>query len=126
MALRYRVIYANRSISKIFSKGMCHPFFFRGRSLDYASVIEKVERLAAGAGSDPSIASIDKIIRILDLSTGERRTYTLTGPDKADPSHGLISIFSPLGSALLSSRAGEVVKVIMMGFERKVRIIDVQ
>lgn len=123
MTLRNGVIYANRSIGRILSKGMCYPFFFRGRPMDYASVIEKVERMAA---SDPSVATINKIIRIVDLSTGERRTYTLTGPNKASPRHGLISVFSPLGSGLLSSRAGEVVKVIMMGIERKVRIIDVQ
>lgn len=126
MALRSRVIYANRSVGKIFSKGMCHPFFFRGRPVDYASVVEKIEELAAGAGGDPSVASIDKMIRIVDLSTGERRTYTLTEPGKANPRRGLVSIFSPLGAALLSSKVGEVVKVVMMGFEKEVRIIEVQ
>lgn len=126
MSLRCRVISANRSIDRILSKSMCHPFFFRGRSIDYASVIEKVERLAAGGESDPGVVSVDKVIRIVDLSTGERRTYTLTAPDKAKPHYGFISIFSPLGSALLSSRVGDVVKVVVMGFERKVRIIYVQ
>ncbi|WP_299231323.1 GreA/GreB family elongation factor [uncultured Halomonas sp.] len=120
------MIYANRSVGKIFSKGMCHSFFFRGRPVDYASVVEKIEELAAGAGGDPSVASIDKMIRIVDLSTGERRTYTLTEPGKANPRRGLVSIFSPLGAALLSSKVGEVVKVVMMGFEKEVRIIEVQ
>ncbi|NWN84054.1 MAG: GreA/GreB family elongation factor [Halomonas sp.] len=120
------MIYANRSVGKIFSKGMCHPFFFRGRPVDYASVVEKIEELAAGAGGDPSVASIDKMIRIVDLSTGERRTYTLTEPGKSNPRRGLVSIFSPLGAALLSSKVGEVVKVVMMGFEKEVRIIEVQ
>ena len=75
---------------------MRHPFFFRGRPIDYASVISRVENLADGTGSELPRAAINCTIRYLDLSSGKRQIITLTNPADANPSAGLVSIFSPL------------------------------
>jgi len=42
-----------------------------------------------------------------DLDTNEETTHTLVYPDESDPSHGKISILSPVGTAMLGYRAGD-------------------
>lgn len=115
----------SRYLNYLFTKGMRHPFFFRGRPLDYASVIGRVEKLANHVGSAQRRACVDCTIRFIDLTSGKRQMITLANPTKADPSAGLVSILSPLGAALLSSCVGDVVGVQVLGMERKVRVLDI-
>lgn len=123
MARRHFILKKSGYLDYLFTKGMRHPFFFRGRPVDYASVISRVENLAAGSGLTQ--AAINCTIRYLDLSSGKRQVITLTQPTEANPSAGLVSILSPLGSALLSSAEQEVVGVRILGMERKLRVLDV-
>ncbi|WP_299313499.1 GreA/GreB family elongation factor [uncultured Halomonas sp.] len=104
---------------------MRHPLFFRGRPIDYASVISRLDNLADGTDAGQPRAAINCTIRYLDLSSGRRQIVTLAHPTDANPSAGLVSIFSPLGSALLSSAEQEVVGVRILGMERKLRVLDV-
>ncbi|AML53004.1 hypothetical protein RC74_18635 [Falsihalocynthiibacter arcticus] len=39
-----------------------------------------------------------------------RRTFRIVGEDEADPAHGLIAPYSPLGDALLSAELGSIVE----------------
>ncbi|MGM0915852.1 MAG: GreA/GreB family elongation factor [Pseudomonadota bacterium] len=123
MARRHFILKKSGYLDYLFTKGMRHPFFFRGRPVDYASVISRVENLAVGSGLTQ--AAINCTIRYLDLSSGKRQVITLTNPTEANPSAGLVSILSPLGSALLSSAEQEVVGVRILGMERKLRVLDV-
>lgn len=123
MARRHFILKKSGYLDYLFTKGMRHPFFFRGRPIDYACVISRVENLAAGSGL--TRAAINCTIRYLDLSSGKRQVITLTQPTEANPSAGLVSILSPLGSALLSSAEQEVVGVRILGMERKLRVLDV-
>lgn len=50
-------------------------------------------------------------VQIEDAETGEQRTYTLLGPDEAEPSKGSISVLSPVGRALLGKFEGDEVSV---------------
>jgi len=54
--------------------------------------------------------TIGSIVALKD-STGKRSTYTIVGSMEADPAHGAISNASPVGSALLGKRVGEVAEV---------------
>jgi transcription elongation GreA/GreB family factor len=47
----------------------------------------------------------------LQFDDGAQRRYQLVGEDEADPPAGLISWISPVGSALIGRRAGDVVPV---------------
>lgn len=125
LARRRFILKKTGYLDRLFTRGMRHPFFFRGRPIDYASVISRVESLADGTVADRPRAAINCTIRYLDLSSGKRQIITLTNPADANPSAGLVSIFSPLGSALLSSAKQEVVGVRILGMERKIRVLDV-
>lgn len=123
MARRHFTLKKFKYLDYLFTKGMRHPFFFRGRPVDYACVIGRIEDLASGNGL--TRAAINCTIRYLDLCSGKRQIITLATPSDANPSAGRVSILSPLGAALLSSAEQEVVAVRVLGMERKLRVLDV-
>ncbi|HUX35899.1 MAG TPA: transcription elongation factor GreA [Candidatus Paceibacterota bacterium] len=47
---------------------------------------------------------------VLDAG-GKQKTFQILGPNETDPAHGRISYKSPLGSALINKREGDVVKI---------------
>lgn len=50
-------------------------------------------------------------VTVEDMETGERKTFTLLGPDEADHTKGTISIESPVGRALLGKQEGDEISV---------------
>lgn len=50
-------------------------------------------------------------VGIEDIETGERKEFLLLGPDEADYAKGSVSVFSPLGQALLGKEEGDEVMV---------------
>lgn len=68
---------------------------------------------------DPERLGSDKIIfgatvRLADLDTDQEREYTLVGPDETDfipKGKNAISVFSPVGRALLGKEVGDEVTV---------------
>ncbi len=66
---------------------------------------------------DTAVLRSDKVIfgatvELLDLETDEERRYTLVGPDETDfAGKGAISVFSPVGRALLGKNVGDEASV---------------
>ncbi len=50
-------------------------------------------------------------VEMEDVDSGEAKTYTILGPDEADPTKGSISFLSPVGQALLGREEGDEVSV---------------
>lgn len=50
-------------------------------------------------------------VTVEDIDSGEKREFTLLGPDEAEPARGSISILSPVGKALLGKEAGDEVTI---------------
>ena len=50
-------------------------------------------------------------VEMENVDNGETKTYTILGPDAADPTKGSISFLSPVGQALLSREVGDEVSV---------------
>jgi transcription elongation factor GreA len=57
-------------------------------------------------------AKLGSTVVLLEIATGEKRTYTLATKNEANPANGKISIVSPLGKAVLFQHEGDVVKVV--------------
>ncbi len=73
-------------------------------------------RLALYQVIDLDTLSGDKVIfgstvEVEDVDSGESRTFTILGPDEADPDKGSISFLSPVGQALLGQEVGDAVSV---------------
>lgn len=46
-------------------------------------------------------------VEVEDVDSGEKKSFTILGPDEADPGTGSISFLSPVGQALLGKEEGD-------------------
>ena len=97
-------------------------------------IVEKLTqiqyKLADVTVVDPSQLKTDAAIlgtrvTVKDLSTGGQDTYTLVGPDEADPVSGKISMESPLGRAFLGRKPKEKVTAALPAGPREFLILAV-
>jgi transcription elongation factor GreA len=65
-------------------------------------------------------------VRVRDLASGERLDFQLVGPLEGDPSAGRISVASPLGSAIVGLRRGEIVEVHAPRGMRRFKVLAVE
>lgn len=86
------------------------------RILMNAQIIETAAAGTAGLGSK---------VGLHDLEFGEKLTITLVGAFEADPINDLISVASPLGSALLDRAQGETIEVETPGGIQKYKILSI-
>ena len=56
----------------------------------------------------PDIVTMHSQVLLQDVHTGLRSTITLCYPGHAEPAAGLVSVLSPVGSALLGLRVGSI------------------
>ena len=76
--------------------------------IDYQ--INHAEIIKTGKSSKVRIGSLVTI-----KTAGGEKTYTILGASETDPTKGIISHQSPLGSTLLGKNVGDVVKVGKVG-----------
>jgi transcription elongation factor GreA len=69
--------------------------------------------------------SIGSKVKILFMDTKEELSYHIVGSTEADPSRQKISNESPVGSALMDKKAGEVVEVIIPDGKLKIKILEI-
>ena len=70
--------------------------------------------------------TLGSIVKVLDLEFEEEDTYEIVGSQEANPKAGRISDDSPVGRALHTHRAGDVVTVAAPGGEIQLKIISVE
>lgn len=56
------------------------------------------------------VITMNSIVRVRDLGSGEKKDYTLVFPSDARIEEGKISILSAIGTALIGYRVGDVVE----------------
>lgn len=96
--------------------------FVEGRIGELERVLAEAEVLEVSP--TPGVVSAGSTVVVRD-EHGEER-YTLVGPFEADPRQGLISIESPVGSALVGRRAGEVIEVDTPAGRQRLQVIAVE
>jgi len=65
------------------------------------------------------------VVTLLDLDTQEKLTYQLLGPDDADIDTGSISIYSPVGSAIVGNVVGGKFTVALPRGDRHLEVIGI-
>jgi regulator of nucleoside diphosphate kinase len=85
------------------------------RELERGTEVESTE-------VEPDVVTMNSTLRVTDLDTNASHLYTIVFPADADFEKGRISILSPLGTALLGYRAGDVVTWEMPRGTRRLRI----
>jgi len=71
------------------------------------------------------IVTVDRLVRVKELSSGQETSYRLVAPDKAKRKNNTISILSPIGVAMLGYRQGALVRWEMPDGIREFRIEEV-
>jgi regulator of nucleoside diphosphate kinase len=69
-----------------------------------------------------NVVTMRSQVRIHDLKNNERENYTLVYPEEADINAGKLSVLAPLGTALLGTRAGQVVRFNAPAGQRRLRV----
>jgi regulator of nucleoside diphosphate kinase len=89
-----------------------------------AAELERAQLLTRDA-IPSGVVAMGSCVQVLDLTSGERRTYTLVYPGDSNPPEGRISVLAPLGTALLGYRQGDEIEWLMPGGLRRLRIENV-
>jgi transcription elongation factor GreB len=89
---------------------------FLTKRLDSAVVVRPEE-----LGGD--VVRFGAVVEVRD-EDGQAKTYTLVGPDEADPAKGKLSFQSPLGQALMKRKVGDVVLVKRPAGEIELEIVS--
>lgn len=81
-----------------------------------AKIKDLESRLSMAEIIDPSTLPRDRVVfgakvHLLNLDTDEEENYQLVGPDESDLEQKKISVFSPLGDALLGKKVDDVATV---------------
>lgn len=71
------------------------------------------------------IVQIGSQVKLYDEEFDEELEYTILGSTESDPAHGIISNISPVGSALLGKKKGDVIKVKTDGSEITYKILAI-
>lgn len=71
------------------------------------------------------LALFGTVVSLLDLNTQEKDTYQLLGPNDADYDTGSISIYSPVGDAILGLSVGDKSSVTIPSGDYHFEVIDI-
>jgi regulator of nucleoside diphosphate kinase len=101
----------------------------RGRGVLVDFLIDELERaeLVPAAEVGHKVVTMNSRVRIMDPDTGESRTITLVYPGEEDSLRGKVSIFTPLGTALLGLPEGARMEWRTLdGRTKSVSVLEVQ
>jgi len=78
------------------------------------------------SNSVPSdVVTMNSRVRLRDMDSGEIEVYTLVYPSMSDPGENRISVLAPVGTAIVGSRAGDVIEWPVPAGRRRLFVEDV-
>ena len=84
----------------------------------YAKIIDKND-------IDKDIVSIGSKVVVLAMEFDEEETYAIVGSTEADPYENKISNVSPVGSALIGKKVGDVIEVIVPAGALNYKVVNI-
>ena len=96
----------------------------RWEELHIIALAEELEsaEVVEPEGVPPDVVTMRSRVRVLDMVSGERATYTICYPVEASLEAGRLSVLAPIGTALLGYREGDVVEWPVPGGVRVLKI----
>jgi transcription elongation factor GreA len=71
------------------------------------------------------VVRVGSKVTVVEEGSDEPETYSIVGPHEANPASGRISNESPIGSALLGARLGQIVSIQIPAGEIRLRIHEI-
>jgi len=103
----------------------------KANSLRWAMFSDDLRRAVSRAKVVPTarvpgdVVTMRSRVRLSDLTREREEVYTLVYPEEADLTQGKLSVLSPLGTALLGARVGDVVSLVTGTGPRTIKIRSV-
>jgi transcription elongation factor GreA len=98
--------------------------FFEGRIQEIKRILQNAIIIEPNQG-DRDIVSIGDTVTLQEEGE-EPETYQIVGAKEADPKNGRISNESPIGSAVLGKRVGDVVQIQTPAGQLSLKIISIK
>lgn len=89
-----------------------------GKELDQAIVVEP--KKVPG-----NVVTMNSIVRVRDMTTGEEQTFLLTFPEKAGFKGKAVSILAPMGIALIGYSEGDILEWELPSGNVKIQIAEI-
>ena len=77
-------------------------------------------------GAKSAVVEVGSIVKVRAGASRKLDTYTIVGSAEAAPAEGRISNESPVGSALLGKKAGDVVEFTVPAGTQKIKVVSVR
>ncbi len=71
------------------------------------------------------LVTMNSLVRLRDLDRGEMKTYKLVYPDEAQGDKRNLSVLSPIGTAIIGCRAGDLIEWSVSNTHARFRVEDV-
>jgi transcription elongation factor GreA len=98
--------------------------FLEGRIKELEDSLRRAQVIDHDGRADK--VRVGSVVTIVEEGYDDSETYTIIGVHEADPGNGRISNESPLGSALLGAKLGQVVKVLTPAGEVNFRVSHIE
>lgn len=98
--------------------------FLEGEIVQIESTLRHAQVISA-ADIDGKQVLVGAVVELKDLDNKKKITYSIVGPNEADPFSGKISNESPIGTALMNKAVGESVTITTPRGEKHLKILEV-
>lgn len=98
--------------------------FVEGRIQELEAYLDNVEIIDEHQNKDS--VSIGSIVKIFDVDMAEEMVFRIVGSQESDPDTGKISNNSPIATALLGHKVGDVVTVEAPNAEYDLKILELE
>jgi len=92
---------------------------------DYPTALEAElgkARIVPAGKVPPDVVTMNSVVRLCDVDSGEVEDYELVFPAHADVSANRISVLAPVGTAILGYRVGDVIEWRVPAGLRRLRV----
>lgn len=98
--------------------------FLEGEIIQIEATLRHAQVISA-ADIDGKQVMVGAVVELKDLDNKKKISYTIVGPNEADPFSGKISNESPIGIALINKAVGESVTITTPRGEKHLKILEV-
>ena len=98
--------------------------FLEGEIVQIETTLRHAEVISA-ADIDGKLVIVGAVVELKDMDSKKKITYTIVGPNEADPFTGKISNESPIGIALTGKSVGDTVTITTPRGDKHLKILEV-
>ncbi|MGG7164578.1 transcription elongation factor GreA [Clostridium ihumii] len=117
--------YGDLSENSEYDEAKNEQAFVEGRIIQLENMLRNAN-VVDESELDTDVVGVGSIVKVMDYDFDEEVDFLIVGSAEADPMENKISNESPVGSALLGKRVGEMVEVAIPDGVSKYKILEIK